>query len=138
VTWFSCIVGEQDVGEHRALADLELAAASIVVVVAGDVGRQHILGELHAAEPQPGRAGEGLRQGRLGDAGDADQEHVPAGDQAHEEVGNDVVVADDDLPHRLADAIKIVREVLDHGHRLPARLAGLRVKSFRSNWDNAP
>ena len=59
---------EHDVGEHRAGAELEVAALLVEHVHAGDVGGQHVGRELDAAERAVDRAGHRLGEHRLADA----------------------------------------------------------------------
>ena len=55
------LVGEQQAGEDRPLAELEDAAALVVDERPGEVGRQQVGGELRSGEVQPEGLGEGAR-----------------------------------------------------------------------------
>ena len=79
------LVGEDEVGEDGPLLDGEFAGARVVDLRADHVGRQQIGRELDAAEGEPQGAGEGADGERLGQAGHAFEEHVPAGEQADEQ-----------------------------------------------------
>src|SRR5262244_3899937 len=50
------LVGEQQVGEDRALVDVERVVALVEDLAAEDVARQQVDGELHARELQRDRA----------------------------------------------------------------------------------
>ena len=78
------LVGEHDVGEHAAGAELELAGGAVPDRHAGDVGGQQVGGELDAVPGAADRAGDRLGQRRLADAGDVLDEEVALGEQAHE------------------------------------------------------
>ena len=78
------LVGEHDVGEHAAGAELELVGGAVPHRHAGDVGRQEVGGELDAVAGAADRAGDRLGQRRLADAGDVLDEEVALGEQAHE------------------------------------------------------
>ena len=97
------LVGEDDVGEHRALDELELARAGRPVLLddlgAGDVGGHQVGRELDAAEVERQASGQRRDHQRLGEAGHADQQAVAAGEDRDEELVDDLVLADDDLRH---------------------------------------
>ena len=100
VTWRSCIasssaacvfgrravdlVGQQQAGEQRALAELEVADALVVDERAGEVGRQQVGGELGPGELDPERLrerarGQGLAEARGSPrAGRARRPRMPA------------------------------------------------------------
>ena len=107
------LVGEQGVGEDRAAPGLELALARIVDQRADEVGRQQVRGELDALEVDRQRPREGLRGEGLGEAGDAFDEHVAAGQQAHQQTLDEVVLADDDPPDLGLDLLQGERLALD-------------------------
>ena len=91
-------VGEHDVGEDRTGLELEERAAVRVLlhdVGADDVGRHQVRRELDARELQVQDVGQRVHEARLADAGNALEQHVPAGEQARDGQSNDLVVADD-------------------------------------------
>ena len=78
------LVGEDDVGEHRAGPELERAVRLVVDQPAGDVGRQQVGRELHAPPRAVHRVGDRLGQRRLAGAGHVLEEQVALGEEAHE------------------------------------------------------
>ena len=103
------LVGEDHVGEDRPGDERELAAAGLGVVLEdvgpGDVRRHHVGRELDPAERQAEDLRHRADQQRLGQPRHADEQDVPAGEEAREELLDHVVLADDHLgdlgPHRL-------------------------------------
>ena len=87
------LVGEHDVGEHAAGAELELVGRAVPHRHAGHVGRQEVGRELDALARAADRAGDRLRQRRLADARDVFDEEVPLGEQAHEREVDRVALA---------------------------------------------
>jgi hypothetical protein len=71
------LVREQDLREHRAGAELELARLLVERAHAGDVGRQQVRRELDAAEGAVEGASERLGEHRLAHAGHVLDEEVP-------------------------------------------------------------
>ena len=114
------LVGEDDVGEQRAVQELEQRAgrsscppASTSVPV---MSRRHQVGrELDAAEAEAERVGQGADHERLGQARHADEQAVAAGEDGDEQLFEDALLADDGLAHLLADAAIAVVEPLDGG-----------------------
>jgi hypothetical protein len=84
------LVGEQEVGEDRALDEAERALAGgrifLEHVGAGDVGRHQVGRELDAAEREVQRLGQRRDEQRLGQARDADEQAVAAREQRDEQV----------------------------------------------------
>ena len=116
-------VGEQQVGEHRALAQLEAAVLRIVAVVAGHVGGHQVGGELDAAE----FAGEGLRQraheqGFTG-ARHAFEQHVAASEEYGEHFVHHLLLADEHFVQPRAQHLNGAHALLDG--RVSAGLLGL-------------
>ncbi len=91
------LVGEHEVGEHRAQLDVEGLGGAAVDAGADDVGGHQVGGELDAGEGAADDRGEGLDRERLGQAGHALEQHVAPGEQADEEALDGPVLADDDL-----------------------------------------
>ncbi len=89
------LIREEQVGEDRPLPDLELGALLVVEVVARDVRREQVLGELDPAVRQARHLGEHLRERGLRHPGDALHEQVTVGQQAGEEVVDLFLVPDD-------------------------------------------
>jgi len=78
------LVGEEDVGEDRAADEAELALAGLGLVEdhrAGDVGRHEVRRELDALERHVEDLADGADHEGLGQAGDADEEAVAAGEE---------------------------------------------------------
>ena len=66
---------------------------------AGDVGRHQVGRELDALEGQVERLGERAHHERLGQAGHADQQAVAAAEDRHQQLVEDLILADDDLAY---------------------------------------
>ena len=113
------LVGEQEVGEDRPERRPELARLLVVDPRADQVGRDEVRRELDPLELAADRLGEGLDRHRLGQARDAFDEDVAAGQQRDDQALEEVVLADDDLLH-------LVQEPL---HRGGAVLAGWLIHS---------
>ncbi len=91
------LVGEEQIGEHGARAELELRGACVVDQRAGDVAGHEVRGELHALEVQLQCRGEGPDEQSLRDAGHALEEHVTAAEKGDHEAADDGVLTDDGL-----------------------------------------
>jgi hypothetical protein len=95
------LVGQDQVGEHRALDEPERAPTGRVILLedlgAGDVGRHEVGRELDALERQVQGFGQGRDEQGLGQAGDPDEQAVPAREQRRQEVLDDLALADDPL-----------------------------------------
>ena len=80
------LVGQQQVGEHRALAEAERALARLDRSSGRCTSRRHqVGGELHALEVEVERGRDRLHQQRLGHAGHALEQHVAADEQRGDE-----------------------------------------------------
>ncbi|GAA4314374.1 hypothetical protein GCM10023178_75730 [Actinomadura luteofluorescens] len=91
------LVGEDEVDEDGAEFDVELFGGGVVDAGADDVGGDEVGGELEAGEGAADDAGEGADGEGLGDAGDAFQEAVAAGEECDDHAFDHVLLADDDL-----------------------------------------
>ena len=81
---------------------------------AGDVARHEVRRELHAREREVERLRDRLDEQRLREAGDADEEHVAAGQERRDEIVDDLLLADDAAAD-LRDQLRArVRELLEH------------------------
>ncbi len=98
------LVGEQDVGEDRPLAELELAGLRVVDDRSGDVAGHQVGGELHPPGLERQRAAEAAHEQGLGDARHPLEQHVAAGEQGDEEAGDGAILSDDGLADFGADA----------------------------------
>ncbi len=90
------LVGEHDVGEDAAGAELELVGGAVPHRHAGDVGRQEVGGELDAVARAADRRRDRLGQRGLADAGDVLDEEVALGEEAHEREVHLLALALDD------------------------------------------
>ncbi|MNM70879.1 hypothetical protein D3C81_825240 [compost metagenome] len=106
------LVGEQQVGEHRAAAQLELLAGQVVDGVPGDVAGHQVGGELDACELAAEAARQGAHQQGLAEAGDALDQHVAAGEQGAEHVVDHRLLADQRLAQLLAHRLEQLRGAL--------------------------
>src|SRR3954464_9490436 len=109
------LVGQQEVAEHGAELRVEPARVGAVDAGADEIGRHEVRGELEALEEAAERVGQRLHGQRLGQAGHALEQHVPTGQEGHEQPLEHRLLTDDhplDLEHR----------GLERGVRLPRRV----------------
>ncbi len=97
------LVGQQQVGEHRTLAERGLARSQRHRP--GEVGGQHVGRELHPPEVDADRARERVRDERLGHTRNAFEQQVAADGDRREQHLDDAVLTDDDLADLLHDPI---------------------------------
>ena len=105
------LVGEQQVGEDRAVLGPERAVAGLPDARADEVGGQQVGRELDAAERAAQHGGERAHGQRLGQARHALEQHVAAGQQRDEQALEHRVLADD-------DALALVQRRLERAARL--------------------
>ncbi len=126
-------VGEHDVREDRPVDEAELALAVRGLVEdrrAGDVGGHQVGRELDALERDVENLRDRADHERLGQAGHADEQAVPAGEDGGEDLLDDLGLADDDaaelVEHRSAvcgELSQVIREAVGSGHRRPSCVA---------------
>src|SRR6516162_11469662 len=90
------LVAEQQVGEDGPWAENYLAGARVEDRCAGEVGGQHVRGELNPGELQPEGGGEGTREQGLAQARQVLDEDVPGGQDAEQDLCDRFPLADDD------------------------------------------
>jgi hypothetical protein len=114
------LVGEHDLREERALAELEVAALGRLDDDrgAGDVGRHQVGRELDAPELELQRLRQAADEERLAEARHALEQAVAAGEEAGEHAVDDVLVADDRLLDLLLHAVVVGAEGGDEGFGL--------------------
>ena len=117
------LVGEQQVGEHRALAERNVPPTRVEDHLADHVGRHQVGRELHALELEVERGGHRLDEQRLGHAGHAFEQHVAAHEQRGDEARQRALLADDDLADLVAQG-----EDRRRGRRLVSR------RPWRTSW----
>ena len=78
-------VGEDEVGEDRAALHPELGGAGVKDFGAHDVCGQHVRGELDPVELRIHQRCQRFQGQRLGEAGHAFQQHMPAHQQGNQE-----------------------------------------------------
>ncbi|MNV35924.1 hypothetical protein D3C71_1273850 [compost metagenome] len=107
-------VGENQVAEQRAglEADFVLAFDLMQHLGAGDVRRQQIRGELDATHLRVQVFGQCFHRTGLGQAGQAFQQQMTVGQQAHKDLSNDLILAE----HGFGDAGLQGIEVVECGH----------------------
>ncbi len=88
------LVGEQQPGEQRALAEREVAVALVVHERSGEVGRKEVGGELSPGEVEPQRLGERPCRERLAEAGEVFEQHVAAGEDGCQDQRERLAFAD--------------------------------------------
>ncbi len=106
------LVGEDDVGEHRAAAEVEAALGLVVDETAGDVGGQQVRRELDAAPGALDGMGDRLGQRRLARAGHIVEEQVALAEHAHERQGDLVALALDHLLDVVEQGVEPMAEPL--------------------------
>ena len=109
------LVADDEVGEHGAGLELELARLLVEDRHAGDVARQQVRRELDAAHRAVDGAGQRLGQHRLPDARDVLDQQVPLGEQHDERELDDLGLALDDLLDVVPDAGRGVLQVVQSG-----------------------
>ena len=110
-------VGQQDVGEHRALDKAEIAPAALVLlqhVRAGDVRRHQVGRELDPLELDVEDAGQRADHQRLGQPGHAHQQAMAAGEHGGEHLLDHVRLADDHLLQFFLHQPAMLAELLQH------------------------
>ncbi len=140
------LVGEDDVGEDRALAGVELAVLGVVDLRAGDVGGQEVGRELDAHEAGADAVGQGVHGERLGQAGDALDEDVAVAEKRDEEAVDEVALADDDLAdlgsHGLDELRMSLHTPVDvvriDGHATSALVCAFRVYTSGTSPPRSP
>src|SRR6185369_171402 len=86
-------VGEDEICEHRAAGGVVFSVAGVVDQRADDVRGEQVRGELHAVENGVYGTGKGAEGEGFGEAGDAFQEHVAIGHEAHQQTVDEVLLA---------------------------------------------
>jgi hypothetical protein len=97
------LVGQQQLGEHRAGAEDHVAGPLVIQRRADDVGGQQVGGELNAGEVQAEGPGERPGDQRLAEAGQVLQQHVTAGQDAGEHQLKRPAAPDDRLLQLIED-----------------------------------
>jgi|GEM_PF-6001721 len=92
-------VREHDIGEDWAFLENELLDRLVINRDARDIARQEIARELHARKRTVHRARQRIRQSRLADPRQILDEQMPAGDEAGDDLLDDVILALDREPH---------------------------------------
>ena len=117
------LVGEHEVGHHRAEFDVELLTADPVDPGAEQVGGHQVGGELDPGEGPADHPGERLDGQRLGHPGDALDQQVPLGQQADQHPLDQPVLPDDhplDLEDRALQQRRVagrrVHRLAEPGH----------------------
>ena len=123
------LVAEHDVGEHRAGAELEVAALLVEHVHAGDVGGQHVGRELDAPERAVDRPSHRLGEHRLADAGHVLDQQVSFGDQRNQRQADLGVLAADDPLDVVLERVELLGEGLPVA-RLFAKLHHDNLRPF--------
>ena len=113
VTWRSCIASSSAACVFGGVRLISSASSTLVktgpgrnarsppcsVIVPSEVRREHVRRELDAAELEPERAGDRVRDQRLRHAGDALEQDVAADEQCAEDPVDGSLLADGDLRH---------------------------------------
>ncbi|MNN59660.1 hypothetical protein D3C81_1747920 [compost metagenome] len=98
-------VGQQQVGENRAFAQLELLGLQVVHRMTGDVAGHQVRGELDAREFTAEAAGEGANQQGLAQPGHTFKQHMAACNQRGQDVVDHRVLTDQGFLQFLAQRL---------------------------------
>ena len=117
------LVGEEELREHGALLELEVAAAFVVLqhdLRADDVGRHQVRGELDARELEVQCIAQGFHEQRLPQSGHALEQRMAGREQAGEDAVDQRMMPDDpalDLAAQDIQPLAGSREarLVDHG-----------------------
>jgi len=112
------LVGHQQLGEHRALDEAERAVAHVAFfqhLGAQDVGRHQVGRELDALAFHAQHDAQGLDQLGLGEARDADQKQVTAGQEGNQRLIDDRLLAINDLADGGTRRPQLAAQPLDIG-----------------------
>ena len=90
------LVGEDDLGDERPLAEGEVLGLLVEVVDARDVGGHEVGGELDSLEGAAEGAGDGLGEGRLAGAGDVLEKDMALAQEGDQRQLDDLALAHDD------------------------------------------
>ena len=93
------LIGEQKLGEDRALVQGEFAGLGREDRGAEDVGGHHVGGALNAAEVQRQEAGKRFDSERLGNAGDPFHQGMTAAEQGEKRLVDKLPLAGDDAAY---------------------------------------
>ena len=137
VTWYSCIASSSaacvfggvrlissarricaKIGPFTKRSDA-VAALLVEHFGAGDVGRHQVGRELDPLERQVEDLRDRLDQQRLGQAGHAGDQAVAAGEERHQHLVDDLVLADDDLADLGEDPLAALRRRARRPRRCP-------------------
>ena len=134
------LVGEHDVGEHRAELDVERLLRRPVDARADEVGRHEVGRELQAGEAAAEDARHRLGGQRLGQTGRAFEQAVAAGEPADEEPLDHQVLADEDalgLEQRFLEHLLGVRDGFHRVELLLVRVRGDTPDRGDRRWGTA-
>jgi hypothetical protein len=108
------LVGEHHVGEDRSSMGLERAGLVPVDLGADQIAGQQVGRELDAAEAGAERLGQRIDHHRLGDAGNAFQQHVTVAQQRDQHLFQRLTLADDHPAHGFQDEIEFFGDGVWH------------------------
>ena len=145
------LVRHQELAEHRTGDEAERPAAGLVLLQhlgPQDVGRHQVRGTLHALVVEPQHDAQRLDQAGLGEAGDADQQDVPAREQGDQGQVDDVLLAEDDaadpVPHhgqaaaQRLDFGQQLGRILDPGRPVAHCIGSGQIRDLLCSQDNRP
>ena len=104
-------VGQEDLAEGGARAELELLVFLVVEADAGHIRGEEVRGELDAGEGAVDAPGQGFGQGGLADARHVLQEDVAVAEEGHQHHLHGLGLAHDDLAHVLLDGLAKLGEI---------------------------
>jgi hypothetical protein len=111
------LIGQDDVGEDRSRNESEYAFAGSGILLddlgAGDVAGHEVRGELDAFEGEVEGLGQGRDEQCLGEAREADQQGVIAGENRDQQLIDHLILADDHLRQLMRQGLARLLAVLD-------------------------
>ena len=107
------LVSEYDSGQNRAGAIFKIVRLAVIDADAHYVGRKQVRCELDALKANAQRGGQRLRQHRLADPGYVFQQHVTFTEEGHQQLINNLILANDYLRNVLPQPLGKVLYVGD-------------------------
>ena len=123
-------VGEDEVRKNRAELGGELAVAGIVDQRADEVGGEEVRSELKALEAGADRVGECADGERLGQAGNAFEEHMAVAKEADEQAVDEDFLPDDHAGDFIDEGFHPLAVVLD----MLGELGGVDTHEMMAAW----
>ena len=130
------LVGQHDLGDHRAGPKLELAALLIEDRDTGDIGRQQVGRELDALERAADRARDRLRQHGLAGARHIFQQHMAFAHQRDQHQLNRLTLADNHFFDIGGDPINRLFNILHTAPLIDLLISGIAPRKYTITCDD--